>query len=484
MSLKGKEFDDFIKGRIQDLPLRNSTGDWDLFEKVLDQEDVLRNAEDKDFDAFIRTSSENWQAPFNRNHWKLMSAQLQIIESRKRTVIESKIMEVTAVLFFAFTLFSIPGFMLRHPVSSKPEFIAAQHNITRPVPSGTGVTGIFRASENAEAETLPLQDFSVRPTFDMPGIAANSDDLQAAQEYAEALNQGTYLSAELRVIGDITQGYPNLNAPVSEYQSLGIPNHNKHEVAFLEGVRSHPASEWALIFPWKYAQRRAPATYYLSAYASADVNLISTPFDKLYSIASYTREALNNSYGMHISAKSGDVEVETGIGYASRTYQPEIITEAFGHFGSHYFEKSLRKISFDMACLPATIKYHFIDQPSWSAYLMGDVSLNLIMNATYDIQEILVQGRPAPGRYTPEEARLDEKPFTEGLINGGRLSENYFVTVGFGFGIQKRILKGVSMYMQPSYNRHVLSSDIGIGPNKDKIHTSGIQIGIKTSISR
>ena len=105
MSLKGKEFDAFIRGRIQDLPVQDSTGDWDLFEKVLDHEDGLKNAEDKDFDAFIRTSSEKWQAPFNRNHWKLMSAQLQIIESRKRTVIESKIMEVTAVLFFAFITF-------------------------------------------------------------------------------------------------------------------------------------------------------------------------------------------------------------------------------------------------------------------------------------------------------------------------------------------------------------------------------------------
>jgi hypothetical protein len=484
MSLKGKEFDAFIKGRIQDLPVQDSTGDWDLFEKVLDHEDGLKNAEDKDFDAFIRTSSEKWQAPYNRNHWKLMSAQLQIIESRKRTVIESKLMEVTAVLFFAFTLFSIPGFMLRHPVPSKHGFKAAQHIITRPLPIAAGVAVKSPASDKASTEKLFVQNVSVMPTSDMPGIAANNNDFQAGQENAEALNEGAHVEAELPVIGNATNGYTDINATVAEHQSLVSSIQNKEEVTFLEGVRSHPLSELALIFPWKYAQRRAPATYYLSAYASADVNLINTPFDKLYSFASYTREALNNSYGIHISGKSGDVEVETGIGYASRRYQPEIITEAFGQFGSHYFEKSLRKISFDMASLPATIKYHFIDQPSWSAYLIGNVSLNLIMNATYDIQEILVQGRPAPGRYTPDEARLDEKPFTEGLINGGKLSENYFITVGFGFGIQKRILKGVSMYLQPSYNRQILSSDIGIGPNKDKIHTSGIQIGIKTPIAR
>jgi hypothetical protein len=484
MSLKGKEFDAFIKGRIQDLPLQDSAGDWQSFEKVLDQEDVLKNTEDKDFDAFIRTSSEKWQAPYNRNHWKLMATQLQIIESRKKAVIESKIMEVTAILFFAFTLFSIPGFMLRNSGQTKPEKIASQNIIMHPSTSANCVVDKSRGLDNAGADNLFAQDVSAMIISDMPEFATHNNEFQAPQEYVEALNQAAHVEADLPVFGVAAQGYSDSNVAFTESPPSEISNQNTDAVPFLAGISSTPASEWALIFPSKYSQRRAPATYYLSAYASGDINLINTPFDKLYSLASYTREALNNSYGVHFSGKSGDVEVETGIGYASRRYQPEIITEAFGQFGSHYFEKSLRKISFDIACLPATIKYHFIDQPSWSAYLMGNVSLNLIMNATYDIKEILVQGRPAPGRYTPDEARLDEKPFTEGLINGGKLSENYFVTVGFGFGIQKHIYKGVSIYLQPSYNRHILSHDIGIGPNKDKIHTSGIQIGIKSSIAR
>ncbi|HRG42491.1 MAG TPA: hypothetical protein PLC27_13880, partial [Saprospiraceae bacterium] len=60
---------------------------------------------------------------------------------------------------------------------------------------------------------------------------------------------------------------------------------------------------------------------------------------------------------------------------------------------------------------------------------------------------------------------------------------NYFASVGFGFGIEKNISKNVSLYVQPSYQRHILSSDLGIGPNKDRIHTSSLQFGVKSVLN-
>jgi len=186
---------------------------------------------------------------------------------------------------------------------------------------------------------------------------------------------------------------------------------------------------------------------------------------------------------MNISKKTDHFEIETGLGYSKREYHPDIFSEEFGQKENSYSEISLNKISFDIAVVPLNFKYHFINQSAWGAYIMAGAALNLVMNADYDINKIEVLGRPAPGRFVPEENRLAEKPFINGILSGESIKENYFASIGFGFGIEKKVFNNTSFYIQPQYQRQILSADIGIGPNKDKIHTSSIQFGIKTILN-
>ena len=102
------------------------------------------------------------------------------------------------------------------------------------------------------------------------------------------------------------------------------------------------------------------------------------------------------------------------------------------------------------------------------------------MNADYGIKDVIVMGRPTlDNNRSNTESRLDEKPFIKGLFHGDKIVDDYFISAGFGFGIEKDIFKHTSFYLQPSYQRQILSKNIGIGPNKDKIHTSSIQVGLK-----
>lgn len=57
---------------------------------------------------------------------------------------------------------------------------------------------------------------------------------------------------------------------------------------------------------------------------------------------------------------------------------------------------SLNKISYDIATIPLNFKYHFINQANWGVYIMAGAALNLVMNADYVIDEVKVEGRPAP----------------------------------------------------------------------------------------
>jgi hypothetical protein len=260
-------------------------------------------------------------------------------------------------------------------------------------------------------------------------------------------------------------------------------NNVDNNLPFLDQVPfTNIYTEIATSLPVSIIPLKQVTKFSVGAFVSADINLINTPFDKLYSLASYTKEAYNNSFGFNFSAEKNDLEVQTGFGYAQREYQPKIIKEDYAQFSDHYFEKSLNKISFDIATIPLNLKYHFLNQHNWSVYFMTGAVLNIVINAEYDINETLKQGRSS-ARFTPDQARLDEKPFIKGIFNGDKIKDNYFVTVGFGFGVEKQISNSTSLYLQPSYQRQILSADIGIGPNKDNIHTSSLQFGVKTVIN-
>jgi len=258
-------------------------------------------------------------------------------------------------------------------------------------------------------------------------------------------------------------------------------------VSKLARIQPEVYSEIALSFPEiKYVQNDNKKTYLL-AFTSADINLINTPFDKVYSKAAYSKEAQSNSYGLLIGKQKNNLSVETGLIYSNRTYQPQAITDIYGRSEYYYYEKTFNKISYDIISVPLNLKYHFINNKKWSAYVVSNLALNLVVNAHYNINKEIKTGNIA-ARFDSESSRLSEKGFISGIFHSGQviensyassaLKDNYFVTMGLGFGVTKSITDQLSVFVQPFYNRHVFSSDLGIGPNKDKIHSASLMMGV------
>jgi len=485
-----KKFDDIIKGKIDNLITGNSNESWAAFESKWDAANSNSDSENQAFDSLIKNKMVKHHQPYNTGHWLQMKEHLKIIEERKNTIFVTKILEFAAIFLIVFTfshLSNLINFDPSETTSHKDQFANIQPNKLQKVAQKT-VINFENKQQNilltkSEENNVLKQDILVSTNPELPVeknmsfLSTNLDKLDVDPRTAIVAFQ----QAEFESIRKILS--PGLN----EIVHIDAKEINRDD---LNAVKSlplsqilNPESEMAMIFPLKLSHSYPSTKFAIAAYASGDINLINTPFDKLYSLASYNKEALNNSYGVNFSAKKSNLEIETGLGYAHRQYQPRLITEAFGQFADHYFEKSLKKISYDIASVPLNIKYHFINHTNWSAYLMAGAALNLILDAKYDINETLRQGKPPVGRFTPEQARLDEKPFITGILNGDNFKDNYFASIGFGFGIEKKILNNTSIYIQPSYQRQILSADIGIGPNKDKIHTSSLQFGVKKIIN-
>lgn len=492
--MTNKKFDQVIREKLNEVSPSAEGEAWSLFETARNDHENAQKAADNHLDRIVRDRI-NFAGPgFNRDHWREMKYLLAVIKERRQTIVITRFLEFAAVLLLIIT-FNKASFLFEgENKPSRP--LPGQNGAEYALASKSKVTHIkssdIRSAENRE---LKITDGIIKPEFSRNEEIDNGRVTFVKKDEITSAGTPENISGPISTPATTVQDWEKDSANrLTDDAAVEIPGSDQvtdvpaAEVSLnteiLPMIFPQPESEMALVLASPFDIRKVQsAQVLLSAYASGDINLINTPFDKLYSLASYNKEALNKSFGVAIAHKKGNLELETGLAYASREYQPRIITEPYGQFAGYYFEKSLNKIKYDIASVPLQLKYHILGRSSASIYVMAGVTLNLIAKASYDINEVLISGRPDSGRILEDEARLDEKPFIRGVLNGDKLSDNYFVSAGFGVGVETKLSARTSAYIQPSYNRHILSNGIGIGPNKDKIHTSSLQIGIRTAIN-
>jgi hypothetical protein len=488
-------FDHIIKGKLEGYNIEYPKTDiWDAYEQAAAKLD--EQAASESFDNAVRDALVEQNVSYISAHWQLMKAQLKISEERKNTVYASKVLELAAIFLIVITAMYWPVY--KNPVQPEkqrttPEKIEYADAIIPQIDFSTQNTQELDHKQNASMKncrTVSTEQSSLNHSY----IYDHLDDHLDAKSDAAILDKSlTRSNVKARGDQDILNDMALKDqiemeniAPVQDDYAAGTDHGIRSkslDVVTLASLKNDElSSEYPRMIPMEFNFPKEKSKYYLGVISSADVNLINTPFDKVYSKASYTREALNHTLGLTISKRNESLEVETGAAYVKRAYQPETIRENLGN-EFFYTQKTFNKIQFDILNLPLNIKYHFINQPKWSAYIMAGAALSLVMNADYAISEVQTLNRPTAGEYVSSESRLKEKPFIKGLLNNDNLKDNYFASLSFGFGIEKKIGSGTSLYIQPSYQRQVLSSDIGIGPNKDKIHSSSLAFGIKTVLN-
>ncbi|HMR88424.1 MAG TPA: hypothetical protein PKD51_09725 [Saprospiraceae bacterium] len=496
------QFDDIIKDKLESVSSPLGADTWSAFEKILNADaDLHQDVDDKVFESTVKEKLSSNHLAGKDTQWNILKEKLNNIKNRKDTIYLSKAMELAAVFLIIFTLTNINGYIFHNKEKENQNKQVHYASVDNNASLNTATKIDAHSKSNSNGKTNPTARYAASSkrsdniilkvnTPIKPTLIQNIDVANVLPSELYVLSNNSILDANTDVKNDMTTSTNAIVADVvtEDGQTLYAAETND-QLASNELLNIEPIpleiepiyTELASIFPLQISKNKSRQIIALAAFTSADINLINTPFDKVYSLPSYTKEALNNSYGLRLSTKTDKLEIETGLDYSKREYQPSLFKEAFGNTSDVYFETSLDKISFDIASIPLNVKYHFLNKKGWGSYIMVGAAMNFIVNAAYDIPVVLVEGRPSPDRYTPVRPRLEEKEFTEGLFNGAALKDNYFVTAGFGIGIEKKIFHNTSLYVQPSYQRHLFTP--GIGPKNDKIHTSSLQFGIKTILN-
>ena len=128
--------------------------------------------------------------------------------------------------------------------------------------------------------------------------------------------------------------------------------------------------------------------------------------------------------------------------------------------------------------IPLHFQYQIYNHKRWNIYGLAGGALNLAVQNNFGFQEISSSGFRSSG----QQALSNLVSNYDGILEGGDLSTNSFLTANFGFGVERYFSYRWSMFVQPIY-RYNLFLD-GIGPKADYINSGSIQIGTKVRLRK
>lgn len=475
---KKHNFDEQIKAKLDGLQSSPLYGSWDSFIEKMDVTTSESGITDHDFDAKVQDKIHKLRPAYQSGHWEKLRYKLETIELFRRKILLHKAKELVAVFLFLFTFYNVTvhqnNWIQDHSkiyVSSESlpksqdlihkEAIADQINSIKGAQDGILAAKQINLVERIKDKNSFRKPISSRVASELAPLSKDdSEKIETLISEVAEINNGSHSSQV-----NVPQDYLNETIRVT---SLSTPQPETYSV-------------YATIIPMNIAKSRVRKNLNRLGIQVAQVdNFILSPFDKVYSVPRFSNSTRNQSYGITYGKKRNRWELEAGLSYSRLSYKPAEVREIYGNTGEISFETSLQKIQFDIWKLPVSMKYFFVDKKSWKYYSLLGTSLNIISEADYTIEENIVLSRPfAPVQFTQDGPRLEEKPFTTGFFNDGRLEGNYYVDVFFGMGVEMSISKFTSVYLQPGYHAFLFSEGIGVGPNNDKINAFQLQTGVK-----
>ena len=446
--MENKNFDDIIKSKLQELEDMPATSDWDVFEEMYDEE--LAGSEAA-FDRSIADKVENYNIAFNSSHWALMKEKLEREEFIRTSIYFSKIAEAGIVFLLLFTFLNL--FPSLNYQQVKRSFASIEKSVNpavktlAPTLSSSDDETTFKTSQLNRAERIQAIVTNDKRSFvDIKTIETKNPEALSIVHTIEKSNSAASNKSILEI--------PDI---VSEFSELENEKMEFYRV------------------PSKNVGSRSKGESYLSASFSPTVNIVNSPANYILHTDPYTVDALGFETGLGYSFRMNKFEIGTGITYAKKSYQPQILNQLSGGFTEGYSERTLQNISFDLISVPFSLSYHMLSGDDFSLYASAGTSFNFITNAGYRVNQ---NGQIIESLDRIQETRrAAEREYTQGIFQGGSIHDNLFISLDISIGLETKLLDNLNIFFAPTLRQHI--GIAGIGPNQDHVHSFGLNIGLK-----
>lgn len=422
---------------------------WVLMQQRLEIEELAEYTrhEDENFDSFVRSELEHNQVPYNPAHWQQMEAQIEA-NSWRGKILRYKVLEAAVLLLLIWTSVSVLDFSANNETKSAEVAAIKSHQPQLPAnkpSSAIANTPLASASPQVSANDsgpnyekseitrpLPVLSFYIRPS-----VAA----LQIDKPHILPLE---VKETSILMTDNTTTGI-SPSIVLNHYLPTGITSSVNTGKPFRIGV------------------------FGTTAIDQAAANTEPDP-------EKGNQHGLVLGGGLSFSWRLKQFEIETGAAYNSISYN-NALNNTDSKLSQNLDLKNLSSEALESEKylrLPISVKYLFDNNGSWKFYAVGGGNIHLHLNSN----AAALTETPA---FTDSNAKFATSLLSKNTISNedsflNRL--NYTATIGFG--IEKHLSERTSLYIQPEYYHQLFKP--AITHDKGIANTLAVSVGVKAML--
>lgn len=519
--------DEIVRTKMADfgVPYRAETWDW-MNDRLDDMDEGSpAGAELQTMDEAIYERMHRLEKSYDPNHWPMLLKKLEGNAYVGEHIVRYKAMELSLLLLLLLTFVRLPLSTETPQPFQSPEIRQTRPQAQNDINSEQNNT-LAEANTNGTSEQLteatgsqPASTGNARPA-----VAGNQDNRNSADPVPQELdnqisdvilNDGEQFgNQELQVISGIAQLpsptrtltvpnqkikpdiFPEVHDPSGKHAVLGVnPANVLGVMTYLPSGMARPLCLTCTGQLDQKAREAKQTTFFrIGMQGGPDYNRVITPstlVDGDYYQAD--RYSLGYSGGLTMGLEKGRWEIETGLMYSNKSYYSLPILVLDGSVEDGFFGDGTKQFDLEVFQVPMNFRYNFFRKNRWRIYGMAGVSLHVTTQSNYYLAEAdgFATGsfRPQPTRPGEENSgrnapsiKSEFDNFTKGWLEGGRFSENSYITGNVGFGIERFLTDYWSIYAQPTYSHSLMYLNNGLGPYYDRIHTNSVIFGFKVRL--
>ena len=456
--MEEEKMDQLLKDKLESLETKVPKDAWKSFsEKWNDALLDDQTAGEKKFDQTIHEKLNQFIFSTNEGHaWAHFHSYYSHIKSNENKIIWFKAMEVTMAVLLFFTCLQV-GVIRRVPASQS---VNIENRTKVSVDNYSSASNEIKIVENSNQ----IKSHSALTV----GILSKLSDNQSDEGGDKLLPKKVLLEIE-----------PIPSSPVSVLKMAAAPVYSKSfsEISQIPTLASRhiPISTRKI-----YVNNILDfGKWHLTLLTGLDGDNVFTPAYPRFKVPETTR----NSSGFHLGflLSEGAKRLETGFGfiYAHKEYNAPAVTFIQGSLRDGYTTEQLKKIQLNLLQIPVFTRFNIVHKENWRIYATLGATAQVTLSANYFIVH--------PG-FFPSSVALTGKSnsiyqnLEEGLMQGGTLIDNVYLSMDMGVGAEKMISPRTSIFAQSSYQSFVGHISKGIGPYNDRISTVSFQSGVRINL--
>ncbi len=454
--MEEEKMDQFLKDKLESLETKVPKDAWKNFSEKWNDAllDDQTDAE-KMFDQNIHEKLNQFIFPTNERHaWGHFHSYYSHIKRNENKIIWFKAMEVTMAVLLFFTCLHV-GVIRQVPTSQS---INLENRTKVSVDKSSSATTEIKVVENNIQNKLNDNQ--------LDRILSEVSDNQSYEEVNKLLPKKGLLEVEpiqssspiiLKMSPVSLESFPEVNQ---------IPTLTSRHIPI--GTRKIYINNILDFGKW-----------HLTLLTGLDGDNVFTPAYPRFKVP----ETIRNSSGFHLGflLSEGAKRLETGFGFifAHKEYNAPAVTFIQGSLRDGYTTEQLKKIQLNLLQIPVFTRFNIVHKENWRLYASLGATAQVTLSANYFIVH--------PG-FFPSSVALTGKTnsvyqnLEEGLMQGGTLIDNIYLSMDMGVGAEKMISPRTSIFAQSSYQSFVGHVSKGIGPYNDRISTVSFQSGVRINL--